>query len=215
MKIGSVYYPSQYFGTSKLIRGVNDLAEDHFDMIVFWGGTDISPGIYGEPNIASQNPDYVRDKVEVAVFREAQRKKIPMIGICRGAQLFCALTGGSLWQHVSGHGHTHSMVMEKDVGSLFLKGQKLITSSVHHQLMRPPAHHEILAYAEHVMSPKRISAREEVKDCTEKEPEVSYDPENKLIMIQGHPEYDVTRSGELSKLTFNLIKRYFGVTLNV
>src|SRR3990167_3250317 len=90
------------------IETPEDLVELKPDALVIWGGEDISPKIYGQkPAIRWTSATAklsIRDKLEIALANQAVKMRIPIIGICRGAQLMCALSGGSLIQHVSGHG---------------------------------------------------------------------------------------------------------------
>ncbi len=69
------------------------------DGLLFTGGDDISPALYGEEACAEcgeANP--LRDELERVVFDYALAHDTPMLGICRGIQLFNALLGGTLYQ---------------------------------------------------------------------------------------------------------------------
>ena len=57
------------------------------DLIQFTGGADISPELYGEPRHPKTYPNPLRDRKEELEFRKWVDKK-PMVGICRGAQLW-------------------------------------------------------------------------------------------------------------------------------
>lgn len=71
------------------------------DAVVFLGGTDVSPEIYGQkPHPKTQHPDRRRDMHEVEVYKSAF--KLPKIGICRGGQLLNVLNGGKLIQDLDG-----------------------------------------------------------------------------------------------------------------
>jgi len=66
------------------IRDLSDLAG-----VVFMGGEDIHPALYGHESIHSsvgRNPSR-RDIFESSVYRIAKRAEIRIFGICRGAQL--------------------------------------------------------------------------------------------------------------------------------
>ena len=94
------------------------------DLIVFSGGADISPSIYGERNYASHvNP--ARDAWETTVYTYAVENHIPCLGICRGHQLLNALSGGKLVQNITdSHPGIHNLVSE-----LF----PIVVNSYHHQ----------------------------------------------------------------------------------
>jgi putative glutamine amidotransferase len=72
------------------------------DGIVIAGGGDIDPAIYGalakHPRTEVTAPD--RDDWELAVAEAAVRQGVPLLGICRGAQVLNVACGGTLHQHV-------------------------------------------------------------------------------------------------------------------
>mgnify|MGYP002347781064 CR=1 FL=1 len=166
---------------------------------VFWGGADIPPSFYNEtPAYTSANTPTQRDLLEKTAFEICQFNNISMLGICRGAQLFCALSGGKLWQHVENHNTSHKMIMND--------GTVLNTTSVHHQMLRPTTEMKILGTSLDIRSP--IKHNEHGPHNThDPEPEVVFIPKNKALCIQGHPEYTSHKS-DLSKLTKHLVEEY-------
>lgn len=64
--------------------------------IVIGGGNDIEPEHYGETRSAERFYDPERDIFEMSMIRRAMKDNIPMLGICRGAQLINVVFGGSL-----------------------------------------------------------------------------------------------------------------------
>jgi putative glutamine amidotransferase len=71
------------------------------DGIVIAGGGDINPAIYGaakHPKTELSAPD--RDAWELAVAEAAVRQGVPLLGICRGAQMLNVACGGTLHQHI-------------------------------------------------------------------------------------------------------------------
>ncbi|MGH9449126.1 MAG: gamma-glutamyl-gamma-aminobutyrate hydrolase family protein [Terriglobia bacterium] len=73
-------------------------AED-FDGILFAGGDDVDPAFYNE-NIKypSVRVDRDRDLFEFGCLDRARRAHLPVLGICRGAQMINVKFGGSLYQ---------------------------------------------------------------------------------------------------------------------
>lgn len=61
--------------------------------IIIGGGDDIDPALYGGEGPA-QNA--ARDELEIRYIQFALENRIPLLGICRGAQLLNAVLGGSL-----------------------------------------------------------------------------------------------------------------------
>jgi gamma-glutamyl-gamma-aminobutyrate hydrolase PuuD len=88
-------------------------AVDRLDAVVLSGGPDIGTDRYGaEPHPRTGAPRPERDAAEAAVLRRALERGIPVLGVCRGAQLLNVELGGTLVQHVPdvvGHsGHNPS-----------------------------------------------------------------------------------------------------------
>jgi putative glutamine amidotransferase len=70
----------------------------HLDGILFSGGGDINPRVYGEINDGSSlGIDDTRDSLELNLVQLAVQKDIPFLGICRGLQLINVAFGGSLY----------------------------------------------------------------------------------------------------------------------
>jgi putative glutamine amidotransferase len=70
--------------------------------LLLTGGRDIHPGRWdsGEAPHPSADPDEARDELEISLVREAWRLGLPVLGICRGAQLLNVALGGSLIQDI-------------------------------------------------------------------------------------------------------------------
>ena len=72
---------------------------DRVDMLLFCGGEDFAPVRYGETNHAKLGKvNLRRDAWEFALADEAIRRRIPLLGICRGCQFLNIRFGGTLWQ---------------------------------------------------------------------------------------------------------------------
>lgn len=159
------------------------------ELVLFTGGEDISPSIYGHRNVGSYF-NVRRDHEEVNAYFAALKIKKPMYGTCRGLQLLCAMNGGRLFQDMS-HPMRHEIITkENDV---------IITNSLHHQLCDPynlhPSQYEILAFADS-LSDELISAERNYTRADHiKEPEIVFFPKTKCLGIQGHPEMMDINSG--------------------
>lgn len=200
MRIASALYDENYFGEADVVQLPDDL---NHDLLILWGGEDISPYLYGEPVVAARagaSPSR-RDELEMALIDEAIRKGIPILGICRGLQLLCAHQGGKLFQHVDNHaGASHGIVY---------KGEVFRTNSCHHQMVIPNDDMEVVAYTP-VLSPYKITTRK-IKDEGD-EPEIVYFPKIKALGVQGHPEWLDQRS-DLTRLTRHLLEEKLNVRL--
>ena len=71
-----------------------------YDGVVITGGHDIDPVLYtAEPEVVPKyDPD--RDALEAAIIDDALAHGLPLLGICRGAQLLNARRGGNLYQEL-------------------------------------------------------------------------------------------------------------------
>lgn len=171
------------------------------NVIVFTGGADISPTLYGEPVMASTGCMPQRDKVEVDFYKKYPGK--PFIGICRGAQLLNVLNGGKLYQHVNNHGRSHPMY------DLVTK-QVLLGTSMHHQMMIAGPNAVTVAVAGQAtekQTPKGV-VKVEIEPATPThwtDAEVLFYPNTKVLCYQGHPE--VAAEHERSYF-FGLVERY-------
>jgi putative glutamine amidotransferase len=90
-----------------------DIAErvlDGLDALLITGGKDVDPAAYGQqPHPATDEPGRQRDVWEFTLLGAALNRGLPVLGICRGAQVLNVALGGTLHQHlpdVIGHsGH--------------------------------------------------------------------------------------------------------------
>ncbi len=177
------------------------------NIVLFTGGEDVDPSLYGHENVRSYtNKD--RDLKEKAIFEQMSQSQLAL-GICRGSQLLCCLNGGKLFQDVTNHaiGRTHQITD----GSRILE-----ITSTHHQ-MQCPFNLPSKTYRILWTTPERLSSRyawggTEDRIIPPCEPEiVEYHVKDKPISlaIQGHPEMMRMTSptiNELNKLVRSCLK---------
>ncbi|MGH1563911.1 gamma-glutamyl-gamma-aminobutyrate hydrolase family protein [Mumia sp. DW29H23] len=78
-----------------------DRVLDGLDGLVLTGGKDVDPASYGqEPHPLTDDPRRDRDAWERALVDGALARELPVLGICRGAQVLNVALGGTLHQHV-------------------------------------------------------------------------------------------------------------------
>lgn len=150
-------------------------------VLILWGGADISPSIYNQPVVKAQAQSYPspRDVIEVSLYRKAVELGILIVGICRGAQLACALSGGTLYQHIDG-GHHDNHEVETFDGNVF------VTSSCHHQALNlENVNHQLLAWDRGRKTMAHTDTHSEMVVI----PEVAWLSDTKTLAIQGHPEW--------------------------
>jgi putative glutamine amidotransferase len=74
---------------------------DQLSGLLLTGGPDIDPACYGAERHPELGPiDHDVDVFEIALCRHADRRGMPILGICRGAQVLNVARQGSLIQHL-------------------------------------------------------------------------------------------------------------------
>jgi putative glutamine amidotransferase len=74
---------------------------DRLDGVLLSGGVDVDPALYGQPpHPKLGRVDRRRDDFELALAREALRRDLPVLAICRGQQVLNVATGGTLVQDI-------------------------------------------------------------------------------------------------------------------
>lgn len=177
-------------GGSDYVRLFRDAGYDvvsnparHYDVVCFTGGTDIDPAMYSEPrNPQTQRSDYHRDAFEEQIFMDAVSTGRKIIGICRGAQLVCAMAGGSIYQHVTGHQGSHEATT--------YDGRKMLVTSSHHQMMNPqPLGDKYLVLLSNSNKSTTYQDGEGELDSPPVDYEAVYFPEVNAVAHQPHPEW--------------------------
>lgn len=192
-KVLKVYIEGGNSDYTRLAEEFGEVVWDHDDanVILFTGGADVSPALYGEQRHARTSCNPPRDAVEAALFWGAVSSQVvkprAFIGICRGGQFLNVMNGGRLYQHVENHTRDHFV---KDLASKTVH----MCSSTHHQMFRPAEHAKVLAVA--------CSDKGEIQSGTPKETynsrysaakdydfEAVWYPSTGSLCFQPHPEY--------------------------
>jgi putative glutamine amidotransferase len=119
------------------------------DGLVMTGGSDPDPALYGEaPHPELGVVERGRDDWELALIRAALDARIPMLCVCRGAQLLNVALGGTLVQHLDAPGHAgwdrpridrcHTVRVVAGSRASELYGSATSTNSLHHQAVGRP-----------------------------------------------------------------------------
>ncbi|MDY5730866.1 MAG: gamma-glutamyl-gamma-aminobutyrate hydrolase family protein [Eubacteriales bacterium] len=125
---------------------------DCFSGIVLCGGNDVNPKHYGEePHEKLGKLVDARDTVELLVIKEAMKRKMPILGICRGFQLLNVALGGTLYQDIPSqvqnalqhvcedvqYNNSHPcIVLENTPAERWFAGEKCKVNTYHHQAVK-------------------------------------------------------------------------------
>lgn len=160
------------------------------DGLVLTGGGDVDPRRYGlgdHPTVYGVDP--TRDASEIALVRAAQAAGLPVLAICRGAQIANVALGGTLIPDLDerGHpGHTRRgqasfetfQPVRIEPSSLLAKAvgvERLMVNSIHHQAV------DTLADG---LIPTAWSVEDEVVEA------LQWAGDDWLLLgVQWHPEY--------------------------
>lgn len=180
----------------------------HSELVIFSGGNDISPLMYGEAGYhpLTQRTDIERDRFERAAYIASLAKGKTIIGICRGAQLLNVLNGGRLWQNVDGHRNVpHFVTYTSEKNEKF----HIVVTSDHHQMMVPGKHSSVWA----------VAGRSTIKSTFEEDipmpsnhtddPEIVFYPATRSLCFQPHPEWGIVAC---ERLFYDCVKRITGKT---
>ncbi len=79
----------------------NPVLLEALDGLLLTGGDDLDPVHYGQPaHPRLGEVDPIRDAFELAIFRDARARGLPVLAICRGIQVVNVAMGGTLWQDI-------------------------------------------------------------------------------------------------------------------
>ncbi len=129
------------------------------DGLLLTGGGDVDPARYGAgpPHPAARlQPE--RDALEIALCGAAMRADLPLLGICRGIQVWNVALGGTLWQDLPTERpgevchmeepaardrrrllHRVDVVVDAPGADVLARGGSLRVNSIHHQGVREVA----------------------------------------------------------------------------
>jgi gamma-glutamyl-gamma-aminobutyrate hydrolase PuuD len=181
------YKPFSKFGLESSQSQLLWTEPESIRLVVFTGGADVSPSLYGEEAAYQTSCVPKRDIFESIVFRKALSLKIPMAGICRGAQFLNVMAGGKIVQHITGHainGH-HDLT----TSAIRHKSRTFPVTSTHHQMILCPENAELVAWSSSRKSDCYLGPMSKpIYPKPDKETEVVYWPTIMAVGMQYHPE---------------------------
>lgn len=110
------------------------ISEPDIDLLIFTGGADINPALYGQKPDGAIGWDVGRDKIETEIFSRFSRGRIKakcILGVCRGQQILNVFYGGSLIQDMD-HPGVHEVEWKVETPLNVFP----IVNSLHHQAVQ-------------------------------------------------------------------------------
>jgi gamma-glutamyl-gamma-aminobutyrate hydrolase PuuD len=192
--VGGDYSYANWMQPTSIVKSIKDA-----DLVVFTGGEDVTPAIYGEPAHPKSYYNVQRDFAERIEFESAHGMGKKIVGICRGAQFLCVMAGGKLVQDQEVQPRYHDMQT--------IDGKTIKVTSTHHQAQWPYnltlGDYEILGFTDHLSGWHEDGQEKEIvlgnagimqygenrSGDNLLEVEVCYYPKIQALGIQPHPEY--------------------------
>jgi putative glutamine amidotransferase len=122
---------------------------DAVDGLVLTGGEDVDPARFGAPRNPATGPaNDLRDRIELALAKEAAARKLPTLAICRGVQVLNVALGGTLVQDIPSEvestinhdaesarsSRVHEVSLDRHSRLAGIVGaNRIMTNSFHHQ----------------------------------------------------------------------------------
>jgi putative glutamine amidotransferase len=186
-------------GLEPVLAFAGDPASIHgCDGILLMGGTDVNPARYAAArHDETEESDDERDHLELVLISQALEMDLPLLGICRGLQIFNVAHGGTLTQHLDTADHhvrrtkdkgepAHQAMIELQTHLAEVLGQNTVAVNSRH-------HQAAAVVGEHL----RVAARDPQDGVIEalERPDKRF-----AIAVQWHPENQVDSSHDQLKL---------------
>lgn len=167
----------------------DDRLLDRLDGLVIVGGVDVDARLYDEqPHATADQPRQVRDASDLAMYRGARQRRMPVLGICRGLQIMAVAHGGTLHQDLPevsalvhrerpGHFTEHrATCLPGSIAAEIFGTSEMVVNSSHHQAVRDPGDLQVTIRAEDST----------IEGCEDRGDEF-------VVGVQWHPEHPARR----------------------
>lgn len=151
--------------------------------------TDVDPHRFGEephPNLKKIIPE--KDETDLMVLDEAEKLKMPVLGICFGMQVLNVSRGGSVFQDIESQvpdaiKHEQGIPLERHSHGLEIAGESLLSTFVNGKPVRVNSHHHqsIKQLGENLQA--TAWAKDGVIECIEDRRRGRF-----VLGVQWHPE---------------------------
>lgn len=180
---------------------------EQLDGLLLTGGADVDPRLYGEIPLSACGPvETERDELELHLIRKAWEKDLPILAICRGAQILNVAFGGTLYQDIPSQlglppkRHSRSDVEFHCVHEVRTVPGTRISEWSGTQLGVNSLHHQAVKMLASVFVPAAYSVEDDVLEGFESS------EKRFVIAVQWHPERLSARRNEAARLFDEFVK---------
>ena len=183
---------------------------EHCQGLILTGGGDVHPRFYQQEDAidVAKEVSESRDEFEFGIIKEALRHDMPVLGICRGVQIFNVAMGGSLIPDIESAGHPSH---RRGNASERMHPVQVENGTLLHSVVRTDggeintSHHQAVA---NVGQGLRVTARSNdgIVEALEWETKAGHPF---LLLVQWHPERMKDSESPFSR---NIIERFVGET---
>jgi len=172
----------------------------HLDGIMFTGGGDIDPALWGErPHKKTKLIHPRRQRFELLLYEQVRKLEMPILALCLGMQLINVAHGGSIHQHLP------DLDLDEDVdhGDHNRLAEHNITLDSHSKLTQWVQTQSIIVNSGHHQAVKKLGDGLTSLAVTDDHIIEAYKASNYpfLLAVQWHPERDL--ANPLNRLIFD------------
>jgi putative glutamine amidotransferase len=193
------------------VENANRVHARDFDGILFAGGEDVDPALYGETKHHDNVHEFrARDEFEFALLDQALTRRVPILGICRGVQMINVKFGGSLYQDMNEDAEPHLEHRQTDQGKTREEATHSVVVTDENSSLGGIVHGACRVNSLHHQAVKRVgrglkvTARSEdgFVEAVESAEEYPF-----LMAVQWHPEEMVKDSTEQRQLFARFLEK--------
>lgn len=212
--MGDKIFVTLFKGYGRAIEGLGEITDDagdfvsaprDFKLVLFTGGQDISPCLYGEKGAKSYHI-YERDLSEARIHNIAKEQSIKMAGICRGAQFLNVMAGGRMMHHIENHtGCSHYVET--------CRNELILVNSLHHQMIVPNDNVHVIGWSKYKLSPIYFGKHDKKEDWKGPETEAIVIPSTLACGVQWHPE-TMNKGSDGYQFFYNMVENLLIMDIN-
>jgi len=182
--IGSPSYGNPFLSFAKITNRIQTLIKEKERVlaVLFTGGEDVSPSLYGGIQTGFSAISLKRDELEKKIFLYCKENNIKMMGICRGIQFLNVMSGGKMYQHIDNHAGVYHPIFYPA-----LKESHFV-NSLHHQMVKLSNTAIPIAFTKPKLCNWCINESGRAAKLIDEEIEAAVFPENNAVGVQFHPE---------------------------